>query len=363
MAIDLSNFTPVQPVGLVMANPGDLPLAENPQPFDPSTFVPAQGVGLVTTNPGDLQFAEVQTLTWIGGGDDSVYDADDWGPNSVPAAGDTLYMTDGTANMAGGNLAGDSLTVGYDASGTNPETSVNPTINLSGGADLALYVAAPHDVSDTTTVNVADNDTLTLGGGVVNLPGFFPQGEGALNIDIANGATLTDKGGTAYTLVTINGPGDYDPTTASFGEGSLKIQSDMIGTGNVFMGLLQGEIGGSVAAGVTVTLQVADTLTIDNPSTFAGTIVTPNNSQGPNDAGLPSVQVNLQGLVADSYDLTNDMLTLYKGSTVIDTLKFNDASNSTFVGQGASGVVIGINETVPSGVTTLPLHNGVTIGM
>ena len=75
-----------------------------------------------------------------------------------------------------------------------------------------------------------------------------------------------------------------------------------------------------------------------------------------NGGSLPDVQVNLQGLVADSYDLSNDLLTLYKGSTVVDTLNFNDGAASTFVGQGASGVVIGMNESALGGVTALPLH-------
>ncbi len=71
-------------------------------------------------------------------------------------------------------------------------------------------------------------------------------------------------------------------------------------------------------------------------------------------------QVNLLGLQADSYSLANDLLTLYAGHKVIDRIAFQSSTAaSTFVGQGASGVVIGINEAAPAGVTPLPLHGTV----
>ena len=58
---------------------------------------------------------------------------------------------------------------------------------------------------------------------------------------------------------------------------------------------------GSVAAGVSINLQVADTLTIDNPSTFLGTTIgpAPLGATDQYNGGLPDEQVNLQGLVAE----------------------------------------------------------------
>ena len=341
MPIDLSGFTELQPVGLVLANqdPANLQFTNNPEP------PPAP-----------------ETLTWVGGGDNSVDDPGDWTPNAVPEAGDKLYMLDGTANIPGGNLAGVPLNVGYNAQGANPDTSVNPIINVTGGADVTIDVAAPYGDTTHATVNVSDSDTLAIGGGIVPWATGNPPGDNNLAINIANGATLTASGGLPYSQTTIAGDGDYDPTTAYFAEGSLQIQSDMIGTGTLNLGMLQADISGSVAAGVSVNLQVADTLTIDNPSTFLGTIIGPSPSASDQyNGGLPDEQINLQGLVADSYDISNDLLTLYKGGTVVDTVKFNQDANSLFVGQGASGVVVGMNEAMPAGVTALTQHIAISM--
>ena len=352
MAIDLSNFTPAQPVGVVLAN----------------------NIGSLI-NSGVL--AETLTLTWADTTemvDNNAYNPLNWLSNTVPpqgeptapAPGNSLYMEDGTMDIAGGTLAGDTLNVGYNSIGVSVST-VNPTINLSQGADVSLNIATPPDTDNNTTINVSDQDTLALSGDIA--PGSEGPGDTHLTVNLNSGdtldsgATLTASGAFDYAQTTITGDGSFAPTNMSFAEGSLNIQSNMIGTGSVKMAILTAEIGGSVAAGVSITLQVATTLTIDNPSTFQGSITAPD-PQSENGSILPNEQVNLQGLVADSYDLSNDLLTLYKGSTVVDTLNFNDGAASTFVGQGASGVVIGMNESaLPSGVTALPLHSGVTVGM
>ena len=147
---------------------------------------------LANQDPANLHFANnpqppppPETLTWVGGGDNSVDDPGDWSPNAVPEAGDKLYMLDGTANIPGGNLAGDVLNVGYNAQGTNPATTVNPIINVSGGADVTIDVASPYGDANHTTINVADNDTLAMGeGGIApTQTGPFESGDNNLAAD------------------------------------------------------------------------------------------------------------------------------------------------------------------------------------
>ena len=347
MPLNLSDFTPAQPVGVVLAN--DIGSLINSGAFE--------------ENPPPLTLTWADTTEMV---DNNAYNPLNWlsstvppqGDPTAPAPGDSLYMEDGTMDIAGGTLAGDTLNVGYDSIGVSVST-VNPTINLSQGADVSLNIATPSADTSNTTINVSDQDTVAFSGEFA--PGSFGPGDKhvAININSGNtldsGATLTASGGLFYSLTTISGDGSFVSDNMNFAEGSLNIQSNMIGTGDVKMAIMSGEIGGSVASGVSITLQVATTLTIDHPDQFQGTIIAPD-PQSVNGGSLPDVQVNLQGLVADSYDLSNDLLTLYKGSTVVDTLNFNDGAASTFVGQGASGVVIGMNESAPSGVTALPLH-------
>ena len=342
MPLDLNDFTPAQPVGVVLAN----------------NIESLINSGALTENPPPL------TLTWADtteNVDNNAYNPLNWlsstvppqGDPTAPAPGDSLYMEDGTMDVPGGTLAGDTLNVGYDSIGVSVST-VTPTINLSQGADVSLNIATPSGDTSNTTINVSDQDTVALSGEFA--PGAFGPGDKHVAININSGATLTASGGLFYSLTTISGDGSFVPDNMNVAEGSLNIQSNMIGTGDVKMAIMSGEIGGSVASGVSITLPVAATLTIDHPDQFQGSIIGPSDSLGLNGSTLPDVQVNLQGLVADSYNISNDLLTLYNGSTVVDTLNFSQQAVSMFVGQGGSGVVIGMNESMPSGVTALPVH-------
>lgn len=100
----------------------------------------------------------------------------------------------------------------------------------------------------------------------------------------------------------------------------------------------------------TFTLNPASSLTIDHPGQFHGVVVattTPGSG--------PLSEIDLAGIKADSYSMTNDLLTLYAGDKAVDRLAFHATPARTFVGQGSSGVVIGLNSQ-PAGVSLLPLH-------
>jgi hypothetical protein len=82
-------------------------------------------------------------------------DASNWTPTGTPAPGDTLTMTDGTMNVAGVELAGDTLTLGQI------DTTSSQIFNLTNGAVLATTTAA--QATCTTTVNIDGRVTATLG--------------------------------------------------------------------------------------------------------------------------------------------------------------------------------------------------------
>ena len=69
----------------------------------------------------------------------------------------------------------------------------------------------------------------------------------------------------------------------------------------------------------------------------------------------PLSEIDLAGIKADSYSMTNDLLTLYAGDKVVDSLVLHAMPAQMFVGQGSSGVAIELNGQ-STGVSGLPLH-------
>ena len=109
------------------------------------------------------------------------------------------------------------------------------------------------------------------------------------------------------------------------------------------------ELDDRVSVGQTFTVNPASSLTIDHPGQFHGVVVVTTPGSG------PLSEIDLAGIKADSYSMTNDLLTLYAGHKVVDRLALHATPARTFVGQGSSGVVIGLNSQ-PAGVSLLPLH-------
>ena len=101
------------------------------------------------------------TRTWVGGYDNnSVYQNDNWSPTGPVQAGDTLQMFSGTANMAGGNLSGDTLHVGTQTSfASNTPPAV---VNLSDGASLTAVAGTTAYAQQNVVFNASGIDTLNL---------------------------------------------------------------------------------------------------------------------------------------------------------------------------------------------------------
>jgi hypothetical protein len=290
------------------------------------------------------------TFTWVGGGDnDSVYNPDNWSPADEPQPGDSLIFINGTASMKGGDLGGNFLQMGFYSSFTPPQpVSATPVLNVSRGAMLNVAVSSTFGTSNSSTINVKGHDTLNILGDTS--PNFGPT---RLQINLGPHALLEGSLSTFNERVTIDGAGKFENNDSSLAIGTIKIMPDMIGTGHTSIDLFANvELGGAVCRHQAFSFDaIGATLTIDHPDQFHGSI------SGPTDSTFRDNTINLLGVHADNYSITDDMLRLYDGNTLVDRLHFNDTASSTFVWQGPSGIVIGMNpSSVPADLVPLPAH-------
>ena len=288
--------------------------------------------------------------TWIGGSsNNSVYAAVNWSAAGVPAPGDQLFLLQGTANMKGGDLSGDAITMG--ATNRLPPVTpapafLSPVLNLSDGA--TVKVAAGGDfftpTDNRSIINVAgacnvdiNSDTSTHAAGRSDFTVNITRGVMTGSVNLFNGNGV------------IDGPGNFKNVNSSLVIGSMVIKSDMIGTGSTSLTFMHLELDDRVSVGQTFTLNPASSLTIDHPGQFHGVVV------GTTQGSAPASEIDLAGIKADSYSMTNDLLTLYAGDKVVDSLVLHATPAQIFVGQGSSGVVIEFNGQ-STGVSGLPLH-------
>lgn len=289
------------------------------------------------------------TRTWIGGGRNNVFSAKDWSPAGVPVAGDTLEMSNGTANMYGGDLTGATFLFGY----APYETSTNPVLNVFSGARVTLtegFGSAPF--STTPTVNVYGHDTVNL----VLLSGYERGLQSTVNLAPHAGMAGTIQIGTHDASLTINGATGswFDNTNTSVGYNSVAtIDANVIGVGSFEMGgysLLS--FGGSVSHGQTVALAGGyNAVMIDHPTAFHGTI------DWVAAAGAIEVAVDLLNITANSYLFSNDRLALFAGNRIVDRLHVNAAPGAFDVYATSTGVTLQSTGTPANpGETLLPVH-------
>lgn len=238
------------------------------------------------------------------------------GRQRAPQPGDTLDMQSGVMNIRDDGLAGDTLTIGQQFASTMV------TLNLSHNATASVLIAQQSD--DKVTVNVKGSDALTINT-------QFPSG-GDFMIDLARHATLTGDFNMIFAEAVING----GRGSTFVGGGSLRGSSVIINTtvtdGRFNLGTAQSvggylEFGDSVTnTGVGITgdpfRQVVSQLQIDRPDEFNGSV------------GLGVFgEVDLNGLLnATSYDLKDDMLSIFAGDTVIDKLNLTTPPPPPFSG-------------------------------
>jgi hypothetical protein len=295
------------------------------------------------------------TRTWVGGYDNnSVYQSDNWSPAGPVQAGDTLQMFSGTANMAGGNLSGDTLHVGTQTSfASNTPPAV---VNLSDGASLTAVAGTTAFAQQNFVFNASGIDTLNLT--IDN--NFYATTSTTVNIasdSLLNGV-VTVEGHNGN--LTMNGAGlsAFDNSGASsVGYNCVAtIDANVLGIGSF---AVDGDSGLSflkfVGPGESVTLAGHDSLGIGMPHAFLGQVDIASGSE--------SFVIGLAGITnADSYSYANDLLTLFDGNRPIDVLRLND-SGALQVRENSSGVFVGSStSTLPSDTVALPMHSGIALG-
>jgi hypothetical protein len=236
-------------------------------------------------------------LTWIGGGNNLVDNPNDWSPTGVPQAGDTLNMASGVMNVDGYTLpSGDALVVNGQSQ-----------INISNGSSfiVANYVSG-------TTVNISGTDHVVIGS------------EGRDNNTIVNLAKNAHWIGHIDIATTVDSMFINGPSSATFEDdypfGSLAQNTtfgvNVTGTGRFSIGSSSGSTTFERAVGSGLVVDdVGGKVVIDAPKQFGAL------------ANFVGGELDLNGLAkADSYTFQSDMLSIYSGKKIIDTLKLTDST-------------------------------------
>lgn len=277
------------------------------------------------------------TLTWIGGNNNEITNPKDWSPPGLPTMAenfeDNLIMTSGTMNINDYRLPPDTY-LGIQNPGS-------VTLNLSHGAafDVEVYDDASAGPTPPAMINIHGSDTLEVG---VNY-------NSSTIVDLANNSKWIGNFAVAYggASLIVNGPSSAtfintaEPNTtnvgASFGDGVMTINVSVSGIGTFTddpYGVLT--FSRAVGAGQTVDMAASDgasypppILNLNDPRDFSGTI------------NLANGEINLNGLAkADSYSFKNDMLAIYSGKKVIDTLSLQGTAGLFAVEKTATGVSV-----------------------
>lgn len=281
---------------------------------------------------------------WIGGGNNSVSNANDWSPFGAPLAGDRLDMQIGAMNIRGDELAGNTLVIGG---------SSTTTLNLSHHATVSVDIA--QESVDQVTVNVKGSDTL-------NVHTEFPS-SGNFTINLADHASLTANFNMVFSSAMINGGDDSRFTGGGLLEGSRVTIHARASGGSFAVQTAQSipgqiEFGASVSHNESLTVRgdpfrdIVSHVQIDQPGEFKGAVA----------LGVFG-EVDLMGLAnASSYAIKNDILSIYSGHKVIDNLRLTTPPAPglpTFnitVAQTSAGIVIDRGVFHGNG-TMLPVHS------
>ena len=303
------------------------------------------------------------TRTWIGGGNNNASNPKDWSPAGVPQPGDTLQQMGGqtplTMNVRGNDLAGDTLNF---LSGSAPVTmnmshkavaDVNVGIQAYGGDtfNLKQHSALSTTVSGASqVVNITGSDHFSTVGDVERLSvNVAPHSTWTGSFSLTGDSTLTATGGSHSEFIN-DGPSELSYQSAAvldlpvLGKGSFSL---------VFHGYLT--FSNSVGADQSVSMagDPFSHVVIDHPNEFHGSITLGDGSI------VAGESIDLMGLAtADSYTFKNDMLSIFAGKTVIDTLRLTDATPNGFVVEKASGSVNIVSIVDPARPPAgLPIHS------
>jgi len=259
--------------------------------------------------------------TWTGSINSDADNPGNWSPRGAPRLGNTLSMTQGVIDIAGNDLAGDTLSVS----------------GISGSVEIDTREAAKLDLSTmgTIPVNVHVDGVLKL---TAQVNGFFGE-----HVDFS--------GGTIRFIGTSTFRGSHTVFDGSLvGSASINVFHGANGTGaSEFM-----EIDGSVGRRLTFNFESGgppQTLQLDDPSEFHGTISLPPTLVG---------AVAIVGIHATRADLRDDILRLFDGNKLVDKVRLNGVNAGLNLEQNSLGVMLtqGASDVFQPGGpgTTIPLH-------
>ncbi len=287
--------------------------------------------------------------TWIGGGNDNASDAKDWSPSGIPVAGDTIDIHSGTMLIRGNDLAGNALLLDKPASNTAATTLI-----LSHHASVSLVV--PASLSEAVIVDVQGADTLHVS--------HQTPSDLFIDVNLAEYTTLNGNFDLMFGQLVVNGAHAsslLNNGTSNLGGNEVILETSVQGTGSFIVGNVRGssghlEFGGSVSRGQNVEVGAnlgskPSHVQIDHPNAYKGSVALQTNGE-----------VDLMGLTgADSYQLKNDMLSIYSGAAVIDRLRMTlppplpGSTAGITVRQTSAGVAIDRGISFQTGIP-LPVH-------
>jgi hypothetical protein len=303
------------------------------------------------------------TRTWIGGGNNKASNPNDWSPTGVPQPGDILQEMSGqtplTMNVSGNDLAGDTL----DLSLAN---SAPLTMNMSDKAvaDVSVSIGDDGGTYNLTQRSMLNTTVMGSSSQVVNISGsdrFSTTGdEDMLKVNVASSSTWT---GSFFlgedTTLTASGESHsvfINDGTSELSRASAVLDLPVLGKGSFFLANTHGFLtfGSSVGAGQSVSIpgDPLSEVVIDQPNKFRGSITLGDGSSPTGES------IDLMGLAtADSYTFKNDMLSIFAGNTVIDTLRLTNATPYGFAVEKESGSVNIVSISNPTNPPVgLPIH-------
>lgn len=272
------------------------------------------GWGTPGTPDGHITFDPTQFLSplWIGGSSNNdAADPANWSlVDSLPAPGTIAHISGGVINVHGDVL--DDVTIDEAMSSSPKQDSA--TVNISGESHLSVNTAFQN--SGSMTVNLAENSQWV--GGFDSL----------------------------YGEITVQGDGKFANTLSLMGNQTAVINSDVVGNGLFSIGAsyprhAKLEFMRSVSAGQSVTMDTARSFTqgigsfivlqVDNPQAFEASVK------------LGFGEVILKSLQADHYSFKNDLLSMYQGGQVVDTVPLRLIPDNT-TGGGGGAVNFGVSQ-------------------
>jgi hypothetical protein len=325
----------------------------------------------------------MQTLSWIGGGNNRADNRNDWSPASAPQSGDSLEVGGAagspalglyTMNVEGTDLAGDTLQTGshgtltanlsHHAVATPAVSFGDATFNLKQASSLSLSISHA-----TATVSVAGKSSLDLDPayGQINVSvsgtdriSMSPNegGPAGVTFTLASGARLVGTLDTPESGVTIHGPAgstfDNDGASTINAVGSV-IGVDVTGAGSFTVPVQNFDFSGFnleflAAVGANQSVSDGGEILIAKATEFRAAMT------------LTSAHsiVDLQGIAsADSYSFANDLLSIYSGNSVIDRMRLTDQTPYGFdVTKTAAGDVniVALNTPGQTVSGALPIH-------